>query len=179
MRLSLAEGARRPRAVRESVVGDVEANMATVPSRTGDVRPVRPPVATPASGFGGSGPHCGHTPSRRRYVGVVWSGRGLGRLLGVGVLLGRLLGVGHPVVVLGRGCSRLGRLPGVGFSGSRPGKAAQCSECLEARRPDNFFRRTRGSRLGYPWPFTPTVVPEADWASRWSGDLRSSISFLS
>ena len=64
---------------------------------------------------------------------------------------------------------RLGRLPGVGFRGSRPGKAAQCSECLEARRPDNFFRRTRGSRLGYPWPFTPTVVPEADWASRWSG----------
>ena len=61
---------------------------------------------------------------------------------------------------------RLGRLPGVGFRGSRPGKAAQCSECLEARRPDNFFRRTRGSRLGYPWPFTPTVVPEADWASR-------------
>ena len=64
---------------------------------------------------------------------------------------------------------RLGRLPGVGFRGSRPRKAAQCSECLEARRPDNFFRRTRGSRLGYPWPFTPTVVPEADWASRWSG----------
>ena len=61
---------------------------------------------------------------------------------------------------------RLGRLPGVGFRGSRPGKVAQCLECLEARRPDNFFRRTRGSRLGYPWPFTPTVVPEADWASR-------------
>ena len=52
---------------------------------------------------------------------------------------------------------RLGRLPGVGFRGSRPGKAAQCLECLEARRPDNFFRRTRGSRLGYPWPFTPTI----------------------
>ena len=50
---------------------DFEVSMATVPSRTGDVRPVRPPVATPASGFGGSGPHCGHTPSRRRYVGVV------------------------------------------------------------------------------------------------------------
>ena len=41
--------------------------------------------------------------------------------------------------------------------GSRPRKAAQGSECLEARRPDNFFRRTRGSRLGYPWPFTPTL----------------------
>ena len=49
---------------------DVEASMATVPSRTGDGRPVRPPVAMPASGFGGSGPHCGHTPSCHRYVGV-------------------------------------------------------------------------------------------------------------
>ena len=42
-------------AVRESVVDDVEASMATVPSRTGDGRPVRPPVAMPASGFGGRG----------------------------------------------------------------------------------------------------------------------------
>ena len=50
---------------------DVEASVATVPSRTGDVPPVRPPMAMPASGFGGRGPHCGHTPSRRRYVGVV------------------------------------------------------------------------------------------------------------
>ena len=49
---------------------DVEVSTATVPSRTGDVRPVRPPVATPATGFGGSGPHCGHTPSCHRYVGV-------------------------------------------------------------------------------------------------------------
>ena len=44
--------------------------MATVPSRAGDGRPVRRPVAMPASGFGGSGPHCGHTPSCLRYVGV-------------------------------------------------------------------------------------------------------------
>ena len=51
-------------------MSDVEASMATVPSRTGDGRPVRPPVAMPASGFGGSGPHCGHTPSCHRYVGV-------------------------------------------------------------------------------------------------------------
>ena len=51
-------------------MGDVEASMATVPSRTGDDRPVRPPVAMPASGFGGSGPHCGHTLSCHRYVGV-------------------------------------------------------------------------------------------------------------
>ena len=28
----------------------------------------------PASGFGGSGPHCGHTPSCHRYVGVVLVG---------------------------------------------------------------------------------------------------------
>ena len=49
---------------------DVEASVATVPSRTGDVPPVRPPVAMPASGFGGHGLHCGHTPSRRRYGGV-------------------------------------------------------------------------------------------------------------
>ena len=50
---------------------DVEASVATVPSHTGDVRPVRPPAATPSSGFGGSGLHCGLTPSRRRHVGVV------------------------------------------------------------------------------------------------------------
>ena len=45
--------------------------MATVPSRTGDGRPIRRPVAMPASGFGGSGPHCGHILSCHRYVGVV------------------------------------------------------------------------------------------------------------
>ena len=50
---------------------DVEASVATVTSHTGDVHPVRPPVAMPASGFGGRGPHGGHTPLRRRYVGVV------------------------------------------------------------------------------------------------------------
>ena len=50
---------------------DAEASVAIVPSRTGDVPPVRPPVAMPASGFGGRGPNCGHTSSRRRYLGVV------------------------------------------------------------------------------------------------------------
>jgi len=73
-RLSLAEGARRPWAVLASAVGDVEASMATVPCRTGVGHPVRRPVAMPASGFGGSGPHCGHTPSCHRYVGVVLVG---------------------------------------------------------------------------------------------------------
>ena len=53
---------------------DVVAGVATVSGRTGDIPPVRPPVAMPASGFGGSGPHCGHTPSCHRYVGVVLVG---------------------------------------------------------------------------------------------------------
>ena len=130
-RLSLAEGARSPWAVQEWVVDDVEASMATVPSRTGDGRPVRPTVAMPASGFGGSGAALWSHPVVSPLCGNSFGGCGLGRLLGAGVLLGRLLGVGHPVVVLGRGCSRLGRLSGVGFRGSRPGKAAQMLVVLE------------------------------------------------
>ena len=36
-----------------------------------------------------------------------------------------------------------------------------------------------GSRLGYPWLFTPTVVPEADWASRLGGSREArSASYL-
>ena len=96
---------------------DVEASVATVPSRTGDVRPVRPPVAMPASGFGGHGPHCGHTPSRRRYVGVVV------------VLAGSYESASFLASFLES--VRLGRLLGVGFSGSRPGKAAQMLGVLE------------------------------------------------
>ena len=72
--VSLAKGARRPRAVLAPVVGDIEANMATVPRRTGDGWPVRRPVAMPASGFGGSGLYCGHAPSYRRYVDAVLVG---------------------------------------------------------------------------------------------------------
>ena len=72
--VSLAKGARRPRAVLAPVVGDIEANMATVPRRTGDGWPVRRPVAMPVPGFGGSGLYCGHTPSYRRYVGAVLAG---------------------------------------------------------------------------------------------------------
>ena len=67
-RFSLAEGTRRPWAVRESVVDDVEASMATVPSRTGDGRPVRPPVAMPASGLG----VVGCTVATPRLVTVMW-----------------------------------------------------------------------------------------------------------
>ena len=73
-RTSLAIGARRPWAVLASVVGDVEASMATVPSRTGDGRPVRRPVAMPVPGFGGSGLHWGHAPSYHRYVGAALVG---------------------------------------------------------------------------------------------------------
>ena len=72
--VSLAKGARRPRAVLAPVVGDIEANMATVPRRTGDGWPVRRPVAMPVPGFGGSGLYCGHAPSYRRYVGTVLVG---------------------------------------------------------------------------------------------------------
>ena len=56
--------------MQEWVLDDVVAGVATVPGRTGDIPPVRPPVTMPASGFRGSGPHCGHTLSCHRYVGV-------------------------------------------------------------------------------------------------------------
>ena len=69
--VSLAEGARRPRAVLALVVGDVEVNMATVPRWMGDGWPVRRPVAMPASGFGGSGLYCGHALSYHHYVDAV------------------------------------------------------------------------------------------------------------
>ena len=72
--VSLAKGGRRPRAVLAPVVGDIEANMATVPRRTGNGWPVRRPVVMPVLGFGGSGLYCGHAPSYRRYVGTVLVG---------------------------------------------------------------------------------------------------------
>ena len=68
------KGARRPWVVLAPVVGDIGANMATVPRRTGDGWPVRRPVAMPVPGFGGSGLYCGHAPSYRRYVGTVLVG---------------------------------------------------------------------------------------------------------
>ena len=55
-------------------MGDIEANTATVPRRTGDGWPVRRPVAMPVPGFGGSGLYCGHAPSYCRYVGTVLVG---------------------------------------------------------------------------------------------------------
>ena len=72
--VSLAKGARRLWAVLAPVVGDIEANTATVPRRTGDGWPVRRPVAMPVPGFGGSGLYCGHAPSYHRYVGIVLVG---------------------------------------------------------------------------------------------------------
>ena len=144
-RVSLAKGARRPRAVLAPVVGDIEANMATVPRRTGDGWPVRRPVAMPVPGCGRSGLYCGHAPSHHRYVGTVLVGAVLagflhGRLLGVGFLHGRLLGVGP----LGAGSLesaisylswgrflRLGRLLGVGPGDSRPGEGGPMLCMLE------------------------------------------------
>ena len=72
--VSLAKGARRPRAVLAPVVGDVEVNMATVPRRTGDGWPVQRPVATPASRFGGCGLYYGHAPSYHHHVDAVLVG---------------------------------------------------------------------------------------------------------
>ena len=72
--VSLAKGARCPRAVLAPVVGDIEVDMATVPRRTGDGWPVRRPVAMPVSGFGGSWLYCGHAPSYHRYVDAVLVG---------------------------------------------------------------------------------------------------------
>ena len=72
--ISLAEGARRPRAVLAPVVGGVMVNMATVPRRMGDGRPIRRTVAMRAPGFGGGRLYCSHAPSRHRYVGAVLEG---------------------------------------------------------------------------------------------------------
>ena len=104
--VSLAEGARRPQAVLAPVVGDVTVNMATVPRRTGDGRPVRRTVASRAPGFRGGRLYCSHAPSHHRYVGAalvgavlagfwesvfLWPASGsrstYGRPLGVGLLM--------------------------------------------------------------------------------------------
>ena len=154
--------------------------MATVSRRTGDGWPVRRPVAIPVPGFGGSGLYCGHAPSYRRYMGTVLAGAVLadflyGRLLGVDFLHGRLPGVGFlhgrllGVRPLGAGSLesaisylswgrflRLSRLLGVGPGDSRPGEGGPMLCILEGLNGLVIFRRARGSRFGYPWPFTPT-----------------------
>lgn len=79
-----------------SALGDVMVNVAIVPRRVGDGRPVRCTVATLTPGFGCGMRHCSHTPSHRRYVGASFEGAGMGRLLGAGHSGGRLLGVIRP-----------------------------------------------------------------------------------
>ena len=135
--------------------------MATVPRRTGDGWPVRRPVAMPVPGFGGSGLYCGHAPSYRRYVGTVLVGA-----VFAGFLHGRLLGVG----LLGAGILesaisylswrrflRPGRLLVVGPGDSLPGEGGPMLCMLEGLDGLIICRKARGSRLGYPWPFTPTI----------------------
>ena len=106
-----SKGARRPRAVLAPVVGDIEANMATVPRWTGDGLPVRRPVAMPVSGFGGSGLYCGHAPSYHRYVDTVLVGAVLVGFWESALFMagfwnrsswGRLPGVGHLVAFFGK-----------------------------------------------------------------------------
>ena len=72
--VSLAKEARRPRAVQVYVAGDIEVNMAKVPRRTRDGRPVCHTVATLTPGFGGGRLHCSHAPYYRRYVGANFEG---------------------------------------------------------------------------------------------------------
>lgn len=152
--------------------------MATVPRRTGDGWPVRRPVAMPVPGFGGSGPYCGHAPSYHRYVGTVLVGAVLAGFWESAffmagfwelVLLGPASWSRLSRIFLGGGFLRLGRLLGVGPGDSRPGEGGPMLCRIEGSNGLIIFRRARGSRLGYPWPFTPTVVPKADWASRLSG----------
>ena len=85
--ISLTEGSHRLRAVLAPVVGDIKANTATVPRRTGDGWPVRRPVAMPVPGFGGSGLYCGHAPSYHRYVGVVLVGAVLAGFGGLAIFM--------------------------------------------------------------------------------------------
>ena len=49
----------------------------------------------------------------------------------------------------------LGHLLGVG---PRPGEGDPMLCMLEGLNGLVIFQRARGSRLGYPWPFTPTVI---------------------
>ena len=74
---------------------------------------------------------------------------------------------------------RPGRLLLVGLGDSRPEEGGPVSWALQSSVGPLFFLRAKGSRLGYPLSFTPIVVPEAGWASRLEGELRSSSIFLS
>ena len=132
--------------------------MATVPRRTGDGRPVLRTVAMRSPGFGGGRVRCSHAPSRHRYGG--WT---------LGCVLRRLLlGVG-PAVASPEDCLWPGCLSLVGLSDSRPEEGGPVSWAPQGSAGPLFFLRAKGSRLGYPWSFTPTVVPEAGRASQLKG----------
>ena len=127
---------------------------------------------------GCSGLYRGHAPSYHRYVGTVFVGAVLAGfweptffMAGSweSVLLGPASWSRLSRIFLGGGSLRLGRLLGVGPGDSRPGEGGPMLCMLEGSNGLIIFRRARGSRLGYPWPFTPTVVPEAGWASRLRG----------
>ena len=133
--VSLAEGARRPRAVLAPVVGGVMVNMAT--------------VATRAPGFGGGRLYCSHAPSHHRYVGAALEGVVLagfwesvflrpasgsrsssGRLLGVGLLMAGFWESAILWLSSGR-FLKSGRLPVVGLRDSRPGEGGPVLWMLE------------------------------------------------
>ena len=149
--------------------------MDTVPRRTGDGSPVRRPVAMPVPGFGGSGLYCGHAPSYHRYVGTVFMGAALAGFweptffmagfresaffmagFWESVLLGPASWSRLSRNFLGGRLLRLGRLLGVGPGDSRPREGGPMLCVLEGLNGLIIFQRARGSRLGYPWPFTPT-----------------------
>ena len=115
-------------------------NMATVPRRTGDARPVRRTVAMPVPGFGGSGLYCGHAPSYHRYVDAVLVGAVLAGFwesaffmagFWESVLLGPASWSRLSRIFLGGGFLRLGRLLGVGPGDSRPGEGGPMLCMLE------------------------------------------------
>ena len=113
-------------------MGDIEANMATVPRRTGDGWPVRRPVAMPVPGFGGSGPYCDHAPSYHRYVDTVLVGAVLAGFW-ESVLLGPASWRRPPRSFLGEGFRDWVAFweSALGIAGR--GKAALCFVCLKAR----------------------------------------------
>ena len=118
-------------------------------------------------GFGGGRLYCGHAPSYHRYVGAALVGAVLAGFwesaffmagFWESVLLGPASWSRLSRIFLGGGFLRLGRLLGVGPGDSRPGEGGPMLCMLEGLNGLIIFRRARGSRLGYPWPFTPTLV---------------------
>ena len=121
-------------------MGDVGANMATVPRRTGEGWRVRRPVAMPVPGFGGSGLYCGHAPSYHHYVGTVlvravlagfWESAFFMAGFWESVLLGPASWSRLSRIFLGGGFLRLGRLLRVGLGDSRPGEVSPMLRTLE------------------------------------------------